>query len=222
MDAYFYPVITFMYLVLFVWSFRTFRESSFWGTSWTLFLIVANIYSSIVLSAGAWIGQGYLLEMLSLVRYLLHVLLTPTLVFISLDILRRLHVEWSHDLSTGAVFNLYTFVLTVMGIFTEIIWIELVPVEVGGIVRYVPHDGHVPVVMILPLVPLFLCGWMMWVRHRWPVLLFGVAVALLAGAVGISADVWYVSSLGQWLLMWTLVVTEQRLSPEEYHSGWKS
>jgi hypothetical protein len=218
MDAFLYPVITVLYLILLFWSFRSFRESSFWGTSWTLFLIVALIYDNGVISLGGWLGRGELLEMLSLVRYLLHVLLTPTLVFVSLDILRRIHIEWSEYLSTHVIYNLYTFTLTVLGVFTEILWIDLEPVEVGGVVRYVAAESHLPYATILAMLPLLISGQMVWRRLRWPVLLVGVALSMVTGAVGFFTNHMVIGSIGQLVLMWTLVITEQMLGHEDFQS----
>lgn len=81
----------------------------FWGTSWILFIILAFVYDNLVLSLGIWVGQSELFEMLSIVRYLLHVLLIPTLVYVSLDIMRRIRIEWSEYFVTHVVYHLYTF-----------------------------------------------------------------------------------------------------------------
>jgi hypothetical protein len=218
MEAFLYPLITVLCVWLLVWSFRFFRESQFWGTSWTLFIILSLVYDNLILSLGKVIGTGDLLEMLSLVRYLLHVLLTPTLVFVSLDILRRIHVEWSEYMSTHILFHAYTFALTVLGVFTEILWINLEPVESGGVVFYVSTDHHFSFVTMLIIFPLLLAGVMVWRRLRWPVLLLGV----LQFAIGVFASAWLdrliLKALCECVLMWCLVMTEQRLKTEDFQT----
>ena len=62
MDSFLYPVLTIGYLALFIWSFRSFRESFFWGTSWVLFIILALVYDNLILSLGIWLGQSELFE----------------------------------------------------------------------------------------------------------------------------------------------------------------
>jgi hypothetical protein len=220
MDAFLYPVITFLYIILFIWSLRFFHESSFWGSSWVLFIIVGLIYNNLILSIGRWIGVGDMLEMLSMFRYLLHVLLTPTLVFVALDILRRIHVEWSEYLSTRIIYNLYTFSLTVVGVFTEILWINLEPVEVNGIVAYISADSksHLSYSTLLTLIPLLISGIMVWKRLRWPILIFGVLLALAGGVLTLIFDSMSLGSAFELILMWSLVVTEQKLKHEDFHT----
>ncbi|MBA4496198.1 hypothetical protein ACFO25_17135 [Paenactinomyces guangxiensis] len=220
MDAFLYPLITFLYLILSVWSFRFFRESSFWGTSWIFFIIVGLIYNNLVLSLGRWMGEGEVLEVMSLFRYLLHVLLTPTLVFVALDILRRINVEWSEYLSTHIIYNLYTFSLTVIGVFTEIVWINLEPVTQSGVVRYasVDADSYLSYSTLLTLIPLFISAVMVWRQLRWPVLLLGVVVATAGGILAVSLESFVIGSAFELILMASLVLTEQKLKQEDFHT----
>jgi len=220
MDVFVYPIITLLYVVLLFKSYRTFRESSFWGTSWVFFINIALVYENAILSLGGLIGIGSTLEVLNLVRYLLHVLLTPTLVFVSLDILRRIKVEWSDYLMTKVAFHLFTFILTAVGIFTEILWIDLEPVEVNGIIRYIPADMYMPYATILALVPLMVTGMIVWRRLRWPVLLVGTLLAYLGGGIAFHFKQYWVSGLFELLFMWSLVLVEQMLRQEDFQSNW--
>lgn len=218
MDAFLYPIITVLYLTLFIWSFRFFRESSFWGTSWVLFIIVAFIYDNFILSVGNWIGVGETLEVLSLFRYLLHVLLIPTLVFVSLDILRRINVDWSEYLSVQIIYNLYTFTLTVIGVFTDILWIHLEPVQQNGVIRYIASESHLPYSSILTLIPLLISAIMVWRRLRWPILLMGIFLMVGGGMVAIVANSQVIGAAFELILMWSLVMTEQKLNHEDFHT----
>ncbi|TCS95710.1 hypothetical protein [Hazenella coriacea] len=218
MDAFLYPLLTLLYIVLFIWSFRTFYESSFWGTSWVLFILVALIYDSIILSIGNWIGVGEWLEVLSLFRYLLQVLLVPTLVFVSLDILRRIDVEWSEYLSIRIAFNLYTFGITVLGVFTEVIWIHLEPISSHGLLRYASTDSHFPFSALFMIIPLFIAAIMVWKKLRWPILLMGSIVAIMGGLIALWCDSFLLISVSQLILMWSIVLTEQKLKQEDFGS----
>ncbi len=220
MDAFLYPVITCLYIILFIWSLQFFRESSFWGSLWVLFIIVGLIYNNLVLSIGRWIGAGDLLEMLSMFRNLLHVLLTPTLVFVALDILRRIRVDWSEYLSTRIIYNLYTFSLTVAGVFTEILWINLEPVEINGIIAYVSDSSNTRLSYssFLTLIPLLISGIMVWKRLRWPILIFGVLLALGGGVLNFIYGSMSLGSAFELILMASLVVTEQKLKHEDFQT----
>lgn len=216
MDAFLYPVLTIGYLALFIWSFRSFRESFFWGTSWVLFIILALVYDNAVLSLGIWVGRSDLFEMLSLVRYLLHVLLIPTLVYVSHDILRRIRIEWSEYFVIHAVYHLYTFFLTVLGIFTNFLWVEIVPKEVGGVMQYLPQQVQFPIVSMLVFIPLIISGYLVWKKMRWPILIFGVILTMIGGVLAFVLKLPGWAAVFEFILMGSLVLTEQRLKAEDY------
>jgi hypothetical protein len=216
MDAFLYPVLTIGYLALFIWSFRSFRESFFWGTSWILFIILAFVYDNFVLSLGIWMGQSELFEMLSIVRYLLHVLLIPTLVYVSLDIMRRIRIEWSEYFVTHVVYHLYTFFLTVLGIFTNFLWVEIVPKKVSGVVQYVPQQIQFPVVLMLVMIPLIISGYLVWKKLRWPVLISGIVLTVIGGGLAYALKFPGMAAVFHFILMGSLVLTEQRLKAEDY------
>ncbi|SHE94673.1 hypothetical protein SAMN05444392_10578 [Seinonella peptonophila] len=216
MDALLYPVLTIFYLGLFIWSFRTFHDSSFWGTSWLLFIMVGLIYDTTIISLGNCIGPGSLLETFSLLRYFLKVFLMPTVIFIAWDILRRVKVEWSNYLSARIAFNLCTFVVTVIGVFTEILLVTLQPVEAGGVLRYVQQGHPFPYGILLTFVPLWIAGVYVWREERWPLLLGGVVLCFVLSLFSIAFGSLWLSSLWEFLLVFTLVLSEWKLRSDDY------
>lgn len=214
-----YLIITFLYVVLSVLSYRTFRESSYWGTTWVLFINLAMIYENGVFLLGAFLDAGTALEVLSQVRYVLHVLLTPLLVLISLDILRRIHVDWSDYLVTKTVFHLYTFFLTSLGILTGILWSNLEPLEINGMIRYVPTDFYWPYATILSIIPLTFAGYMLWRKLRSPSFLAGILLSYIGGGIAFLIQQYWLSGLFEVLFMWSLVIVEQILRTEEFQTN---
>jgi hypothetical protein len=216
MDVFLYPILTVSYIALFIWSFRFIRESPYWGTYWLMFITLALIYDHAILSLGNWIGKGEMLEGLSLVRSLFQVLLTPTFVFVALDIMRRLRMEWTESLSVQVFYHLYTFVVTVMGIFMEILWVDMEPVSVHGLMRYVPVQAHFPYASALVLLPLLISGIFVWRKLRWPILLMGLFIVIIGGIGSLLLDQSALSAVSVFIFMWTLVLTEQMLLPEDF------
>lgn len=216
MDVFLYPILTVIYLILFIWSFRLISESTYWGTYWLMFITLALIYDHAIVSLGNWIGPGEMLEGLSLVRSLFQVLLTPTLVFVALDIVRRLRMEWTESLIVQVLYHLYTFVVTVMGIFMEILWVDMEPVSMNGLIRYVPVQAQFPYANALVLLPMLISGIFVWRKLRWPVLLFGIVIVAIGGisAFVLTDPTLYAVSLA--FFIWTLVLTEQMLLPEDF------
>lgn len=217
MGAVLYPFLTLIYMILFWWGLRSFRESSFWGTSWLLFIMVAFIYDNLILTIGQWIGTGDVLEVLSLLRYLLKVFLTPTFVFIAWDILRRLRIEWAEYLSTRIIFNLYTFSVTVIGVYTEILWITLEPSQQYGILQYLPHNHHVSSVIFLTVIPLLVSGVVLWQKNQWPILMFGILLAVGLGMIALLVQMTICIAISEFLIIGCLVLTELKLRHEDFN-----
>lgn len=216
-ETYLYPLFTLIYLSLFIWSYHTFRDSSYWGTSWLLFLIVIFIYENATFSLGSLLQAGPMLETLHLLRYLFKVFLTPTLVFIAWDILRRIQVEWSQYLSARILFNAYTFLITVIGIFTEILWSPLHAVQpVSGPILYEPIEPLFPYTSALILIPLFIAGFYVWKKERWPLLLCSVIISLLLGCLSLLIHVNLLTALAKLIFIGGLVLTEWTLRHEDY------
>lgn len=217
MGAVLYPLFTLFYVILFWWGLRSFRESSFWGTSWLLFIIVAFIYDNLILSIGQWIGKGDTLEVLSLLRYLLKVFLTPTFVFIAWDILRRLQIEWAEYLSTRLLFNVYTFGVTIFGVYTEILWITLEPSHQFGVLQYIPHNHQVSFMIFLTVLPLLIAGLFLWRKNHWPILWLGTFCAFVLGVVALIVQVSIIAAIAEFLIIISLVLTELKLRNEDFY-----
>ncbi|MBD1372240.1 hypothetical protein IC620_07665 [Hazenella sp. IB182357] len=216
MEAVIHLLLIILYGILFLWSFRSFQESSFWGTSWVLFLIVTLLFENVIILMGSIFEPGRILEGLNLVRYLLHVLLMPTLVFVALDILRRTSVEWSQYMVTQLIYNLYTFVLTVVGIFIEVIWNDFTWIKSNGMFYYVAVEENSSFLMLFTLIPLMIAAVSIWRKLHWPVLLYCLPFAVAGGAIGYYYDQVVIVSLFELVLMWMLVMTEQKLKQEDF------
>lgn len=218
MNTLLYLLITFLYVILVIMSYRTFRESSYWGTTWVLFINLAMIFESGVYLLGTLTEAGVALEILSQVRYVLHVLLTPTLVLISLDILRRIQVDWSEYLVTKTVFHMFAVFLTMLGILTGILWSDLVSIEVHGMVRYVPYSDYFPYATILSIIPLTFAGYMMWRKLRSPFFLIGILLSYIGGGIAYLYEQFWLEGLFEVLFVWSLVIVEQILRTEDFQT----
>lgn len=214
MDTYLYPIIALAYLVLCVVYFRSFRESSFWGSAWVLFVMIGNIFDNLVLSLGHYI-QPYRLEALGDIRILLHIFLIPTISFIALDILRRIQVEWADRVITHMVYHFYTFILTIVGIYTEYLGVERTLTIQNGVIQYIPDSSIVPVVSLLVAIPLLFSSLVLWKRLHWPYLTLGVLISLFGMVLSISLDQLVILAFSELLLMLFLVITEKKLYLED-------
>lgn len=214
MDAYMYPIITLAYLVFCVVYFRSFRESSFWGSAWVLFVMIGNLFDNLVLSLGHYI-QPYRLEALGDIRILLHILLIPTISFIAMDILRRIQVDWAEHVITRVVCHIYTLILTIVGIYTEYLGIERTLIMQNGVIQYLPDSSIVPFASLLVAIPLLLSSLVLWKRLHWPYLMFGVWISLFGMVLSLSLDQAIIFAISELVLMIFLVITEKKLYLED-------
>lgn len=219
MDALLYPLFVVGCIILFVCCFRFFRESLYWGTAWLLFLVTVIVYDNLLMLIGDWIGFGDILEMLSMLRYLLHALLVPTLVFVSLDVLRRAEVDWVERFPVQMLFYLYTITLTVAGIFHDFLWVQMEAVSVNGIDRYIISDSPFSWIVIAAFFPLIATSLLIWRKLQWPVLFFGCILVCLCGAVAIISETYVLGSFTELVLLSILAITEYRLKQEDYISN---
>ncbi len=216
MDILLYPLFAVGYIILFFCCFRFFRESLYWGTAWVLFIVLTFLYDNVVLILGHWIGFGDKLETLSLIHSLLHVLLIPTLSFVSLDFLRRIEVNWVKRVTSQILFHLYTLVLTLLGIFQDLLWARLEAVSINGIDRYVSSQYPFSIAFVLALIPLFITSILVWRRLKWPILFLGFILVFLLGMVSVFLQNYAIGAFTELALMSFLVLTEYKLKQEDY------
>jgi hypothetical protein len=216
MESIIYPAITCIYFLLSIFAFRLFRESSLWGTLWTLFILFTLFFDSLVLSLGNLLGEGAVLEVLSQIRLLLYVLLFPTLIFVSRDQLRKIHVPWMEHYYVRISFHIYTAIVTVIGILVHYQWILLVPVDENGIFRYEAAEQVFPWQSLLGILSLLWAGWIYWKRINWSLLFMGAAISMFGVIVGYYVDAIAIRSISELILMGTTLLTDYRMKQEDY------
>jgi hypothetical protein len=218
MDILLYPLFVLGCMVLFFCCFRYFQESPFWGTAWVFFLVITLVYDNLVLLFGRWIGFGETLEMLSMIRYLLHVLLIPTLVYVSLDFLRRTGAEWVESVAIQVFVHLYTFVLTITSVFHDFLWVQMEAISINGIDRYVTSESPFSITFIFAFVPMILTSFVIWRKMEWPILFLGCMFVSLLGAVSFFTEYYALGSFTELIFLTILVITEYKLKQEDYTS----
>lgn len=219
MDILLYPLFVLGCMVLFFCCFRFFQESPFWGTAWIFFLVIALMYDNLVLMCGRWIGFGETLEMLSMIRYLLHVLLIPTLTFVSLDFLRRTGVRWVKSVAVIVLFNLYAFIVTIIGVFHDFLWVHLESISINGIDRYIISGSPFSISILFALIPIIITSIVIWKKMQWSILFIGCTFVSLLGVVSFFADYYALISFTELIFMALLVLTEYKFKQEDFSSN---
>lgn len=216
MDTYIYPLLTILYVVLCVVYFRSFRESSFWGSAWILFVMIGFIYQNFIVSISNWLSPSNL-EALGKISSLLHVFLLPTLAFFSLDILRRIRIRCCESFVIKTIYHLYTLFVTIFGVCTEYLWMNPEFIEVYGIYRYVSGEPLIPYVTLLAYIPLFVSSLILWRKLQWPILLLGLILTIFGVAISIPFQSSLLQAICELFLIICLVLTEQKLRLQDLH-----
>lgn len=208
MDAWIYLALSILSFWLLVCSLRSFQSSDDWGSVWILFLVMALFFQNVLYTMKYLFGWHELASILGDFNSLLHLFLMPTLVFVALDVLKRINLSWAKSITTTVFSHIYVFFITMIGILTEFF---------GGSMNFLSDDSpqFSFIVAFFVFVPLVISAIALWHHEKWPFLLIALMLTMLG---------WILSNLygklfcilGQFLLMWSLVLTEQKLSQEDY------
>lgn len=157
--------------VVLLWT-RTSRTARIWLLG-VVGLGVA--YDSAIIGLGAVIGEGTLLETISLGRFIGHALLTPVLVLWAAD-----RVAAGPRLRLSAI--ALTAILIAWGVF-ELPHIDLIPREYADTLRYASADPAPPIVPLVVTVVLLAASiWLLRRESRWEPLVGTVLLVLASGA----------------------------------------
>ena len=180
-------------VVLLGWTMGKWRASRQPALALLVFLIMALPYDTALVGAGAWIGQGDLLERLSGPRFMLFHLSLPLTMVLAAALARMSGVTWLQPRWVmGAVCLVASgfIVADWRGIVTLP---QLYPACWEDTLRYVPSvspeqacapgqegigaPGSLPAAALLALPMLLIAGALVWWRGRWPWMLAGTVAS---------------------------------------------
>ncbi|WP_156225604.1 hypothetical protein [Pseudactinotalea suaedae] len=212
MDTVLFGAYAVAYLVLLVWV-LTLASRSGWPRSANLpLLVVAGlVYDNAVIAGGRLLGEGPLLEALSVGRFWIHAFVTPLLVLWAWDSLRRAGVAWARTRVAATVAALVVVGLVVVEIVTVLMDLQLGSGEVHGVLSYSSAGSSGPPVMPLVVAAgLVVAGVGLWRRQRWPWLLLGALAMSVGSAVEIPVPSAAVTNAFELILLTAIVATIAR------------
>lgn len=209
MATFAHVVYAVAHLALLVLTIRLFARDR----RWTLLLLGVSIaglaYDNLVIGLGHLIGPGDTLMALNYPRFLIHVVTTPLLAILGLDMVRNTTIEWAWGRRAAISFWLLTVAMLAWGAYNDLVLLRMEPVTFGETVRYANAAVKgPPLPALVVMVLLMFCGIGVFVRTRWPWLLVNTIVMFTAAAFAASIGV--VANLGELALMLGLVLTAQR------------
>lgn len=211
MDTLLYFLFTAAYMGLVIWGLR--RQRSWNFMSFIYLILLGLIYDNGMIALGKFIGEGPLLENLSLLRFWSHAFLTPALVLFSYGALREAGVEWSRKRIICVAAIIYTVALIGIELLLETVGMELELEKEYGVLRYVSADpaSGPPIMVLLVSVVLIAAGAVLWKKRGWKWMLVGAVVMTIGGAVPIPVDSSAATNAFELFLLTTLVWTKVHL-----------
>lgn len=170
-------------------------------SSYTLLLLIVLAglaYDTLVILIGRFVGEGDLLKTLNAGRYLVHGFVTPAMMIFGFGVLRSAGVTWAQSRTAHIIVCVLTTLLIALGVYSDVIALELQSRAVLDTLRYVNEGGvkGPPIPAILTIIFLIVAGVSLWRTTGWWRLAAGALFMFLAAGMGMG-DTFYIGNLGE-------------------------
>ncbi|MBW6433870.1 hypothetical protein KZ829_08990 [Actinoplanes hulinensis] len=182
------------------------RRRPDWALTLLILVLLGLIWDNAVIAMGATVGEGDTLEALSFPRYAAHGILVPLLIMVGVGLARRHDVRFFSGATVPAVFGAVTVLLITIGIWLDIVTLDLEPARYADTLRYTNAAAHgPPIPAVATILILIAIGALLLARARWPWLLAG-SIAMFAAAAAAVAGFW-IGNVGELILILTIWFT---------------
>lgn len=163
-------------------------------------------YDNLAIAAGRPLGFGETLEAVSAPRFWIHALLTPLLIVAGGLMAARLGVGWAASRPVAVAGGVLVVALIAIGVFEDIVELELAPEKYEDLVRYTNEGaGGPPIPAIVTIIVLLALGVAIWRTAGVPWLCLG-SIAMFAAAAFGGSHPW-LGNLGELALQASIVAT---------------
>jgi len=200
-------IVHFAFVVL---ALRLFLRNRSIYTAIAALVIFGLFYDNLIVGVGSRIGAGETLQQLNSWRFILHALVTPTLIMFAVATAERLGIGWAQNKTSFAILGILTVLLIGLGVNEDILNLSLVLEQEWGTLRYVnANSAGPPIPSIVTVIVMIVVGGFVWRQHKWAVLFIGaVLMFILAGA---GASILWLSNIGEVLFAGAILWTDYKL-----------
>ena len=168
-----------------VWAFALWRKDRTIGAFAVLLPIAAVVYDNLIIAMGSFIGEGALLEALTIPRFVGHAIFTPSWIIASIYLALRAgaFTRFRKPVLIGG-WVLWASMVAI-GLFNEVISFAGEFVAEGDVVYYT-NVGRVitpPPPSLAMLIVVLICGIAVMWKTRWPWMLLGALTVFASQAV---------------------------------------
>ncbi|MEP0804274.1 MAG: hypothetical protein HRF47_02200 [Chloroflexota bacterium] len=177
-----------------------------------LLIVLAGLaYDVLIILLGRFIGEGDLLKTLNAGRYLVHGFVTPAMIVFGFGVLKNAGVKWAQSRTTHIVVCLVATLLIALGVYEDVLALDLQLRTVMDTLRYVNEGGikGPPIPAMLTIVFLIVAGISLWRKTGWWWLAAGAIFMFIAAGAGMG-NMFYIGSLGEVVLGIANVLTARK------------
>ncbi len=167
MTAY-YISVALIQLFLFVTLFRLWRKSGSIYAIFPLLVIAGIIYDNLIIGFGSFIGEGELLKMLNVPRFVIHAFLTPLIMIFAFGIARRCGVGFAQSRGWHMTICIFAFLMVLLGIYEELFKMNLVLKVEDGTMRYKNEPSSPPIPAVMTILVAMAMGIFVWIKTKKP------------------------------------------------------
>jgi hypothetical protein len=152
-----------------------------------ILVFAALIYDNLIVGLGAFIGEGETLKFLNAGRFYTHALFTSWIIVTAFGILKRIGIGWAQRKIAHALFCLLALAMFCLGVFMDIVRLELVVKQENGTLRYVNDGFHgPPIPAIVAIIVLTIVGIIVWVKRKSPWTFLGALLMFICAPLGLK------------------------------------
>ena len=191
-----------VFVALFAWltwqSWEVYKSKRLSYALLLLIVLAGLTYDVLIIWLGRFIGEGDLLQTLNAGRFIIHGLATPTMIIFGFGVLRRAGVGWAQSRTNHIIICLFATLLIGLGVYEDIIELDLHLRTVFDTLRYVNEGGlpGPPIPSILTIIFLIGAGVSLWRHTGWKWLAVGSILMFLFAGVGVGDRV-FIGNIGE-------------------------
>ncbi|MBY6212481.1 hypothetical protein KUV95_13060 [Microbulbifer agarilyticus] len=227
MSVVIFPIYALCHATLCAWAFTLWKSQRAPGAALVALVCAALTYDNIILSIGASIGIGPLLESLSWPRFVMHAFLTPLLLIVASKAAQAAGLRWAQGPNWNRFIWLLVPMMILVGVYEGLIGLELVPACFDDTLRYTSnlhptqlcYEGQQPVAGNGPPIPsivatllTLIVGIGLWRQLGWPWMALGATIMFFAAAIPSSLLGMAPGNGGEVLLLASLVYSVARFA----------
>ncbi|UPO90322.1 hypothetical protein [Niallia sp. Man26] len=208
MDSLLFLLFTIIYLVILIIILKILKKSSILSLFFLLPVVIGLLYDNGVITLGKFLGEGTLAENLNLLRFLLHALFTPFLVFYAWAAIKKTNSRFAQSVSFQIAPFIVTPLLILIELYTEVVGLRIVPKWEYGVLSYSSeHSGGPPIMVILVSIILLIAAIIVLIKQKWIWFFVGAFLMIVMSAVRIPINSNAVTNLFEVVLVVSLLST---------------